>query len=531
MYKVFLVDDEIVIREGIRSSFPWDASNFILCGEAPDGEMALPMIQDLRPDILITDIRMPFMDGLALAAKVAQTMPWVHIVILSGYDDFEYARKAISLGVKEYLLKPVSAQKLNDVLENIAQKIFQERNQQANMDFLLRQLASSSRYAREKVLTQLVTGDCSQSLLEEAKQLRMNLNARYYLIMLLGDAKQEEKISLQSVLHRLADSYDGSAYPFLIDGSLSLLVLGESTEDIEERAYTLALGLEHEASQNHPHAPTVAIGASVTCLSALPQALLSAKTILQSMHGQPQRIVGSMDINLSSSAELMEGEILPLHEKLRYASHQESGEIVEAHFASLGDMATQSVLVLHYMLMDMLLAATRIIKQCGGDAAQVLPAHLMQQGELMRVCQQPDMALAAGKEIVSTALCFRDQNHFSRYGDILRKASAYIEKNHHRPEITLHDVASHVMLSNNHFCTIFSQEMGLTFTEYLTETRLSKAKHFLHTTSMRTSDIAYAVGYNDPHYFSYLFKKNTGVSPRDFKKSNHQSDNPSNEPK
>ena len=100
MVKVFLVDDEIVIREGIRNSFPWEESGYTLVGEAPDGEIALPMIRDANPDILITDIRMPFMDGMQLCREVKRQMPWIGVVILSGYDDFTYARQAISLGVK-----------------------------------------------------------------------------------------------------------------------------------------------------------------------------------------------------------------------------------------------------------------------------------------------------------------------------------------------------------------------------------------------------------------------------------------------
>ena len=109
MMKVFLVDDEIAIRENLRNSFPWEENGFQLVGEAPDGEMALPMIRDLNPDILLTDIRMPFMDGMALCAEVKRVLPWIGVVILSGYDDFSYARQAISLGVKEYLLKPITA--------------------------------------------------------------------------------------------------------------------------------------------------------------------------------------------------------------------------------------------------------------------------------------------------------------------------------------------------------------------------------------------------------------------------------------
>ena len=119
MTKVFLVDDEIVIREGIRTSFPWEKSGYTLVGEAPDGEIALPMIRDTNPDILITDIRMPFMDGMELCRIVRSQMPWIGIIILSGYDEFEYARQGIQLGVREYLLKPITSEELGQALDRV----------------------------------------------------------------------------------------------------------------------------------------------------------------------------------------------------------------------------------------------------------------------------------------------------------------------------------------------------------------------------------------------------------------------------
>ena len=106
-YKVFFVEDEIVTREGIRENVDWKANGFEFCGEASDGEIALPLLQTTRPDVLITDIRMPFMDGLQLCKIIRERMPSIKIIILSGHDEFEYAQKAIELGVTEYLLKPV----------------------------------------------------------------------------------------------------------------------------------------------------------------------------------------------------------------------------------------------------------------------------------------------------------------------------------------------------------------------------------------------------------------------------------------
>ncbi len=131
-YKVFFVEDEIITREGIRDHVDWQANGFEFCGEASDGEMALPLIQTAQPDVLITDIKMPFMDGLQLSKIVRERMPWVKIIILSGHDEFEYAQEAIKLEVTDYILKPITVKKLQSVLQNLTVKLDQERKEQDN---------------------------------------------------------------------------------------------------------------------------------------------------------------------------------------------------------------------------------------------------------------------------------------------------------------------------------------------------------------------------------------------------------------
>ncbi|MCL2129541.1 MAG: response regulator, partial [Treponema sp.] len=143
MYKVFLADDEIVVREGIRNSIPWEKTSYSLTGEAPDGEIALSMIQDIKPDIVITDIRMPFMDGLKLSRIIKKTLPWIKIIILSGHDEFEYAREAISIGIDEYLLKPVSAQEMLKTMDKLAKQIDEEKEELLGMADLKTRIRSS----------------------------------------------------------------------------------------------------------------------------------------------------------------------------------------------------------------------------------------------------------------------------------------------------------------------------------------------------------------------------------------------------
>ena len=127
MYKVFIVDDEVIVREGIRSKIDWENTEFELSGEAADGEIALSMIQDIKPDILITDIKMPFMDGLELARMVKKIQPWIRIIILSGHDEFEYAKKAISIGIDDYLLKPFTAEDVIASMRKATMQIDKER--------------------------------------------------------------------------------------------------------------------------------------------------------------------------------------------------------------------------------------------------------------------------------------------------------------------------------------------------------------------------------------------------------------------
>lgn len=128
MLKVFLVEDECVVREGLRDCIDWERYGFEFCGDAPDGELALPQIRKLRPDILITDIKMPFMDGLALSKLVCAELPETRIILISGHNDFEFAQEAIEIGVEQYLLKPVTKTSLLKTLEDVSRKIDEERS-------------------------------------------------------------------------------------------------------------------------------------------------------------------------------------------------------------------------------------------------------------------------------------------------------------------------------------------------------------------------------------------------------------------
>ena len=529
MYKVFLVDDEIVIREGIRNSFPWEGnggSEFALVGEAPDGEIALQMMQDVKPDILITDIRMPFMDGMQLCEAVSHTMPWVQIVILSGYDDFSYAQQAISLGVKEYLLKPVSAQELLEVLERIAARIREERRQQADILRIKRQFASSSAFLRERLLGEALAGvqgkEGVQSLLERARALNLSLHANRYLVILACPRGGEEGRTLaQSALYRLAEGSGDAVHACEVSGGFALIVMGDSDEDLEERAYGCARAALYEVERATGKSARMCIGEAVSDLTALPQSYQSAQRVRQAMEiasdPEKRRIMGVRDMGALPVDRTINLDVLPLNERLQYANREDVDKILQEHIASMGSAAIHSVMMVNFLYVEILMAASRIIKESGGEPREVIDAKLWEQN-LFSATPDPEEVIPVAREVLEKAIAFREQQSSTHYNAVINKTRAYLAREYQNSGVTLNDVSSHVCMSNSHFCTIFSQEVGVTFTEYLTNLRMNKAKELLRTTQMRSSDVAYAVGYNDPHYFSYLFKKHTGMTPRDYRK-------------
>ena len=248
MVKVFLVDDEIVIREGIRNSFPWEESGYTLVGEAPDGEIALPMIRDANPDILITDIRMPFMDGMQLCREVKRQMPWSQgVVILSGYDDFTYARQAIAAGREgipaQARDRPGARRRCST---GISARLTEERRAREDMALMRRRLHSGSQFVKEKLLSSLFAdepmedGD-ADAVIEQMRTLGINLAAKCYAVIDMAFSCADGSRSVpRAALYALAESSGGIVQVCAAKHGARALVLGDSEDDTEDRAYSFA---------------------------------------------------------------------------------------------------------------------------------------------------------------------------------------------------------------------------------------------------------------------------------------------------
>lgn len=201
---------------------------------------------------------------------------------------------------------------------------------------------------------------------------------------------------------------------------------------------------------------------------------------------------------------------------LKTGRKSQAQQFVEEYFQSFGTQAAQSFLFRQYVVMDMYFAARALLEELGyePDILQKRCGDFQKMGAVFTT-------EASGKayltNVLETALDLRDSISGKKYRSMLADAKSYICQHFDDENISLNSVAAYVNISPNHFSRIFSQEMGQTFVEYLTSVRMEKAKELLRTSSMKTAEIAFAVGYKDPHYFSNLFKKTQECTPKEFR--------------
>jgi two-component system, response regulator YesN len=519
-YKVFLVEDEIVAREGIRDNVDWRSNGFEFCGEAPDGEMALPLLQTAKPDVLMTDIKMPFMDGLQLCKIVRERMPWVKIVILSGHDEFEYAQQAIKLGVTEYLLKPLTVQDLHHVLQRIAAQLDQERKDQENLKKLQEQIDENRATLRERLLLKLVVGAVSSTeAIEKGELLGLDLIARCYLVVILkaepGDrSKQFDYAEYQQVQQVVSSLVENNPDVFLLkkDWEELVLVMKGNTPEYMEEERDLLLELIKQELKKTRYQLTIGIGTPQKRLADIYQSFVEALVSIQ--NAADARKAGSYPA--VDRAELLKVDKSAVENYLRSGVKEGFDEFFDAYIRPLGDTALKSYLIKNYIFVDVVLATARLVNELGEDIDQVVPEFNSIETILANIKTVEQLREQAYTILVS-ALAFRDRQTNSQYTGMIRQAKEYIDHHYMDPDLSLIEVAARVNLSSSHFSGVFSQETGQTFKEYLTGIRIKKAKELLRMTTLRSAEISYQVGYSDPHYFSSVFRKNTGLSPTEFR--------------
>ena len=543
MLKTFLVEDEVVIREMIKKMIPWEQYGFELAGEAADGEMALPLILKSKPDLLITDIKMPFMDGLTLCRLVKKELPDIRIVILSGYDDFNYAKQAISIGVEDYLLKPITKNAFIERLEEIHNRYEHEKTQREYYEKFRLEMQEYEKNASRDFFETLVRADSDLAeLYRRADKLNLDIVAEAYNILIFTpdtsegnynsyeecsdwEAEVQDKINTYFLNHPVAILFRHQVF------SYAILVKGQK-DTIEKNTEECVKAIQDIMDQTEGRTDWfIAVGKSADRLSMLGHSYRTAVRAnsfrylydghildYQSLEAQKEN---PSDSRREDSVQLRNVNINALNPAIlqKFLSSglaEEVDDFIRDYFNAIGQEPMGSLVFRNYVVLNVRFSVLSFLKKLGCDDSEISGQET--ENIVDETGKTIEAAVAYCGKILKKAIALRDENAGNQNRSVLKLAVDFIDHNYMDEEISLNKAAHVANVSANHFSALFSQNMGQTFTEYLTDLRMNKAKELLRCTAMRSSEIAGEVGYKDAHYFSYLFKKTQGMTPSEYRK-------------
>ena len=544
MLKIFLAEDEVVVRETIKRMIPWEELGFELVGEAADGEMALPLLIRQQPDLLITDIKMPFMDGLTLARLAKKEIPGLKVVILSGYDDFNYAKQAIGIGVEDYLLKPITKNALIERLSEIRSRYEHEKTQKEYYEKFQREMQAYEKNSSRDFFEALVDGSMDMmEVYKRAEKLGLDIVAEAYNVLIFTmncdedfSGQRDEYSSWEAEsLELLENFFAGHSSAMLFRSNIfsyGVLLKGQR-ETIEENTRVCVDEIRKILSrQDGRREWFLAVGQSVERLSQIQKSYHTASRAFSQRYLYDENILYYDEMETmehpGGQAETEDNAYLQkvdvnalnpaiLQKFLSNGLQEETENFVKDYFYAIGQEPMESLVFRNYVILNVRFSVISFIKGLGCDTNEMESADteevLAESGKNM------ESAIAYAKKMISQAIEIRDQNSGNKNRSILKTAVDFIDSHYMDEEISLNTVANVANVSSNHFSALFSQNMGQTFIEYLTTLRMNKAKELLRCTGMRSSEIAGEIGYKDAHYFSYLFKKTQGMTPSDYRKA------------
>lgn len=544
MLKIFLAEDEVVVRETIKRMIPWEELGFELVGEAADGEMALPLLIRQQPDLLITDIKMPFMDGLTLARLAKKEIPGLKVVILSGYDDFNYAKQAIGIGVEDYLLKPITKNALIERLSEIRSRYEHEKTQKEYYEKFQREMQAYEKNSSRDFFEALVDGSMDMmEVYKRAEKLGLDIVAEAYNVLIFTmncdedfSGQRDEYSSWEAEsLELLENFFAGHSSAMLFRSNIfsyGVLLKGQR-ETIEENTRACVDEIRKTLSrQDGRREWFLAVGQSVERLSQIQKSYHTASRAFSQRYLYDENILYYDEMETmehpGGQAETEDNAYLQkvdvnalnpaiLQKFLSNGLQEETENFVKDYFYAIGQEPMESLVFRNYVILNVRFSVISFIKGLGCDTNEMESADteevLAESGKNM------ESAIAYAKKMISQAIEIRDQNSGNKNRSILKTAVDFIDSHYMEEDISLNTVANVANVSSNHFSALFSQNMGQTFIEYLTTLRMNKAKELLRCTGMRSSEIAGEIGYKDAHYFSYLFKKTQGMTPSDYRKA------------
>lgn len=527
LYNVLLVDDEADVLQAMKKKIDWEALGFCLAGTAENGQEALEMAEQLHIDVVMTDIKMPYMDGLTLCKNLKQSYRNMKVIIYSGFDDFEFAREAVHLEAEEYLLKPISAGDMEAAFSKVRKKLDQEYDEYRNLNRLSEYYRKSLPAMREQlvmgILEGRIAGERARAMMETYE---ICLDSPFYVVAALYmDVNPREEqpqpaqlftLSLKDMVQDYLKNRTRFFSTAFLDQVIVIFMLDER-EEIDQVLYHL-----DQICKMGFHVLKSSVTAAVGQICANTDAL----------HTSYEEAVNAMEYRsiLGSGQVLYINDIEPCSEENILVTEHEFQNLV--HAVKLGNRDETNAAIAQIMdsirkepispgqyellFMELLSELMKIGRAYKLHPNQIFGEHAGSWQELYRMVTVDELEGWLQEVCTNLRHVLRHERRDSA-ARLTEQAKAYIEEHYKESDLSADSLCRCLNVSAAYFSTIFKREVGMSFVAYLTKIRLEHALELLRTTEDKTYIIASRVGYMEPNYFSYVFKKQYGISPSKYR--------------
>lgn len=527
LYRVLFVDCNIEARDEIIGKIDWADCGFELAAAAEDGQHALELAKRIKPDLVITEVELPIIDGLELCRILSGQMPLVKLIILSSVNDFQTVQQAIKIGIKEYFLKPADEIEIMNALKNLKSFMDREISKKRNLYMLQDHYIQTLDIAKEEFLLSVIEGrDQSENLLEQAVQYNLNMVSKYWVAAVVrineekpGPTPQSVEMSLTSVKNLLnKDLMKFSRINSFIYGCQVIVI---AMLDAEYMVYDFVGKISHICKISYyflKFGLSAGVGLPYDKLENLSRSYTEALEALdyRAFRDANQAIyIGEIDYDAVGQLEFSEQDEYDLLGVVKLESPEKIKNAINQLFSRFnGPMLPLNCY--RTFLIEMLAVLINLVRNYKLDINKVF-----QDGFNECFASNGFDSLQSLHSWVCEA-CFNintfiKRERMSTTKLTVERAKQFIDEHYGDSEISVEMLCEHLHISPSYFSTIFKRESGMTFVDYLTEVRLEQAVKLLNSTEKKFSSICAMVGYTDPNYFSYVFKKHFGISPSKYK--------------
>lgn len=527
MYKLLIVDDEEIVRRSISKIIDWTSLGFSVVLQAENGLEALEIALKEKPDLILADIKMPFMDGLELSKIINEKLPSTSVVILSGHDEFNLAQKAIGLGVLDYILKPLGAASLTLKMQEIRKKLDERFKEKQYLTKIKDQLYQSLPLLRERYLNTLVCNPGGKEATEvRLRFLELPLDKGSYVVCAIepdfGSIEAEDVDIYSFAMKNIVWESIGTPHLVFSDQLGRIIVLfslSALSPEVEPRHMILEIlsAIQKSIELFLDKSATFGIGTTVSSISELYFSYSEALAALECKYTLGKgRIYNIYDLDYRESEF-----IYPFDDFNEFLVHVKSCQtaLLLADLAAISEnlksrkASPANIKIVFIQLVTellKLLVETLEIPQETWSFGLSLYSKI---DKLRTMDEIKEAILTFANKVVQ---CLSEAMTNSSKS-LVFKAMEYIRNNYGSEDLSLDTTASHIAVSSGYLSALFKKESGINFSDYLTKIRMEKAMELLRTTDLKTYQIAYNIGFSNPHYFSISFKKHTGKTPSEFK--------------